>query len=156
MLVVPRCSRLRKRTTGTIAGQIFKAHSKTGFGNHAATKSRAALNRLPGFVAHASDRWRGGGRRRTKFIEFRKRAAATPQRKRRRPAQDLGLPPDEDIAFLAKEYLKRQRKHWPTLVAEGLIPESTPSVITAMVADFKPRHRTGIVAPETVEPFLGM
>ncbi len=47
-----------------------------------------------------------------------------------------------------------QSKHWPKLVQAGLLPEISDDVITAMVEDFKHRHRTGHVDPEPLRRFL--
>jgi DNA invertase Pin-like site-specific DNA recombinase len=77
-------------------------------------------------------------------------ALPRPKRKRRRDSADRGLPPDADIAMLAKTYLVEQRRLWPELVKQGLIPEATDDVIKAMVHDYKVRHRTGKVDPEQV------
>ena len=73
-----------------------------------------------------------------------------PQRRPRRARADRGLPPDEDLAILARAYLERQRKHWPGMVQAGLLPEPTDQVIREMVEDFKDRHRTGKVDAHTV------
>src|SRR5688500_3635432 len=62
-----------------------------------------------------------------------------PARQRRRAKADRGLPPDEDLANLARAYLTRQRVLWPNLVSAGLLPESTPAVVHWMVTNFKER-----------------
>jgi hypothetical protein len=80
-------------------------------------------------------------------------ALPRPKRKPRRPKSDRGLPPDEELAKLAIAYLERQRKHWPALVASGLLPEPQPDVVQQMVDDFKERHRSGNVNIATVRPF---
>lgn len=77
-----------------------------------------------------------------------------PKRNKRRAKADRGLPPDEELANLAKAYLERQRKHWPSIAAAGLLPEPVPSVLQQMVTDFKDRHRTSKVDAESVRPFL--
>jgi DNA invertase Pin-like site-specific DNA recombinase len=77
-----------------------------------------------------------------------------PERRRKRAKTDRGLPPDEELAKLAKAYLERQRKHWPQIVEAGLLPDATDNVIRQMVEDFKQRHRTGKVDVEAVRPFL--
>lgn len=77
-----------------------------------------------------------------------------PKRRRRRSKADRGLPPDEELGRLATEYLERQRKNWPEIARAGLLPEPSPSVIQAMVDDFKRRHRGGEVDPQCVTPFL--
>src|SRR5262245_25912722 len=76
-----------------------------------------------------------------------------PNRKPRRPKSDRGLPPDEQLAKLAIAYLERQRKHWPALVATGLLPEAQPEIVRQMVDEFKERHRTGQVNVATVQPY---
>lgn len=63
------------------------------------------------------------------------------KRSRLRAKEDRGLPNDAELADLAKAYLEIQRKHWPQLVANGLIPEITDALISEMVNDFKRRHR---------------
>ncbi len=68
--------------------------------------------------------------------------------------EDIGLASDKELALLATEYLKRQRKHWPDLVKAGLLPEPTPAIIGHMVDDFKHRHRTGLVAVDAINAFL--
>lgn len=77
-----------------------------------------------------------------------------PPRRRRRAAEDRGLPPDDEIARFAQAYLEFQRKHWPEIVAAGLLPEVTPASIEAMVDDFKKRHRTGIADVNAVKHFV--
>ncbi|MFZ1007372.1 MAG: recombinase family protein, partial [Candidatus Sulfotelmatobacter sp.] len=79
-----------------------------------------------------------------------------PARRQRRPKEDRGLPPDNELATLAAEYLKRQRKHWPELAKAGLLPEPTPAVTAAMVEDFKRHHRTGVVLHDSVGQFASM
>ncbi len=76
-----------------------------------------------------------------------------PPRRRRRRSEDIGLASDKELALLATEYLKRQRKHWPDLVKAGLLPEPTPAIIGHMVDDFKHRHRTGLVAVDAINAF---
>lgn len=62
--------------------------------------------------------------------------------------------PDEELQKLAQAYLERQRKHWPKLVAAGLLPEPSETVVRQMVDDFKQRHRTGRVEVEDVRQYL--
>lgn len=76
------------------------------------------------------------------------------KRQRRRAKADRGLPPDDELAWLAVEYLRVQRKHWPHLVKAGLLPETVYAVLVSMVEDFKARHRSGYVDPKQVRPFL--
>jgi DNA invertase Pin-like site-specific DNA recombinase len=68
-----------------------------------------------------------------------------PERRRKRPKADRGLPPDDQLQRLAAEYLQFQRRHYPELVRSGLLAEPTEEVIDYMVEDFKHRHRTGSV-----------
>jgi hypothetical protein len=68
-----------------------------------------------------------------------------PKSRRMRAKVDRGLPPDEELAKLAREYLERQHKLWPNLVAMGLLPKVDPEVIRSMVEDFKQRHRSAKV-----------
>lgn len=75
------------------------------------------------------------------------------RRQRRRARADRGLPPESDLVSLATTYLERQRRLWPKVVEAGLLPEPSESVIGAMVADFKHRHRTGKVDFEQVQPY---
>ena len=77
-----------------------------------------------------------------------------PKRRPRRARADRGLPPDEELAGLARAYLERQRKHWPEMVQAGLLPEPTEPIIQAMVEDFKQRHRTAKVDPASVRVYL--
>jgi hypothetical protein len=42
-----------------------------------------------------------------------------------------------ELARLATEYLRRQRKLWPELVKAGLLPEVSEENIAAMIEDFK-------------------
>lgn len=65
--------------------------------------------------------------------------------RRRRAKEDRGLPPDEELSNLAKIYLQWQSKLWPVLVERGVIPEPSDVTLAEMVADFKQRHRTGVV-----------
>ena len=76
-----------------------------------------------------------------------------PQRRARRAKADRGLPPDEQLATLARAYLDRQGKHWPEIVQAGLLPQPTDDVIHRMVEDFKQRHRRGKVEVEAVRVF---
>jgi len=77
-----------------------------------------------------------------------------PERQPRRDKQDRGLPPDKELANLARAYLERQRKHWPDIVAAGLLPAPNDEVINRMVEDFKQRHRYGQVDPASIQAFL--
>lgn len=76
-----------------------------------------------------------------------------PPRRPKRAKADRGLPPDKELERLAAEYLKRQHKHWPQLVKVGLLPEPTADVVTQMVTEFKHRHRTGQVDPDSLGVF---
>ena len=76
-----------------------------------------------------------------------------PKRQRRRDKADRGLPPDEELRRLATEYLQVQCKHWPQLVKAGLLSTVHNDVVTAMVEDFKHRHRGGNVDPTPVRAF---
>jgi DNA invertase Pin-like site-specific DNA recombinase len=76
-----------------------------------------------------------------------------PARQCRRPKTERGLPPDLELQRLAAEYLRVQRKHWPALVKEGLLPEGE-GALGGMVEDFKRRHRTGQVDPEPLRALL--
>jgi hypothetical protein len=66
-----------------------------------------------------------------------------PKRQRRRAKADRGLPPDQELARLATEYLRVQHKHWPKLVKAGLLADIKDDVVAEMVEDFKHRHRSG-------------
>jgi DNA invertase Pin-like site-specific DNA recombinase len=78
-----------------------------------------------------------------------------PARRRRRAKADRGLPPDDDLANLARAYLERQRKHWPKIGEAGLLPQSDNKSIRLMVDDFKHRHRSGEVDLAQVLTFRG-
>ena len=73
-----------------------------------------------------------------------------PERRRRRAKADRGLPPDAELALLARGYLERQRKLWPGMSNAGFLPEPTDTVVGQMVENFKERHRTGKVDVETI------
>ena len=73
-----------------------------------------------------------------------------PKRRARRAKADRGLPPDEQLANLARAYLDRQGKHWPEMVQAGLLPQATDDIVHRMVEDFKQRHRRGTVEVESV------
>lgn len=75
-------------------------------------------------------------------------------RRRRKAKEERGLPPDEELARLAAEYLQRQRKHWPELVKAGLLSEPSETIIRSMVDDFKARHRGDPVDPALAKLFL--
>ncbi len=81
-------------------------------------------------------------------------ALPRPQRKRKRNKDDRGLPPDKELVRLAQHYLAEQHRHWPELVAQGLLPEATPAVLAEMVQDFKARHRGEAVPKDAVGAFL--
>lgn len=66
-------------------------------------------------------------------------------RKRKRTAEERGLPPDAELTRLADLYLEIQHRHWPKLVKSGLLPQQTPQVLKEMVANYKNRHKTGHV-----------
>jgi DNA invertase Pin-like site-specific DNA recombinase len=76
------------------------------------------------------------------------------KRTRRRAKEDKGLPPDNDLKELAREYLTFQRDKWPDLVEAGLIPELTDVTIRSMVNDYKHRHRTGEIDFQQIEPYV--
>src|SRR5690242_18473910 len=63
------------------------------------------------------------------------------KRRRRRAKEDRGLPPDGELAALARAYLQTQRRLWPKVMEAGLLLEPTEKFIDQMVADFKFRHR---------------
>ena len=74
-----------------------------------------------------------------------------PKRRRKRSKADRGLPDDTELARLAAAYLEKQRKHWPKLVEEGLLPVPSPEVIHHMVDDFKERHRGTAASPDSLQ-----
>lgn len=76
-----------------------------------------------------------------------------PARARRRDKSDRGLPPDAEIARLATKYLLVQSKLWPAVVKADALPAMSDAAIAEMVADFKQRHRTGIVDAERLRGF---
>ena len=76
-----------------------------------------------------------------------------PERRPRRAKADRGLPPDEELANLARACLDRQGKHWPEMAQAGLLPLPTECVIGRMVEDFKKRHRGGKVDVEAIPRF---
>jgi DNA invertase Pin-like site-specific DNA recombinase len=75
------------------------------------------------------------------------------KRRKHRPKSDRGLPPDQELAALATQYLSLQRKLWPDLAKAGLIPEPTTDNVAQMVDDFKVRHRVGEVDAAKWHPF---
>jgi DNA invertase Pin-like site-specific DNA recombinase len=77
-----------------------------------------------------------------------------PKRRRLRAKADLGLPPDEELHQLAAEYLGCQRRLWPEMAKNGLLPDVTEEVIASMVEAFKIRHRRGKVPSEPLQRFL--
>src|SRR6185437_10577245 len=76
-----------------------------------------------------------------------------PKRRSRRAKADRGLPPDEELAKLAKAYLQTQTKHWPELASSGVLSLPTDDAIRLMAEDFKERHRTGKIDPMIVRVF---
>src|SRR5262249_19251780 len=72
-----------------------------------------------------------------------------PKRRRRRAKSDRGLPPDQELADLARAYLQSQRKLWPKLADSVLLPEASREVVDVMVADFKDAH---LCAPVDIGP----
>lgn len=74
-----------------------------------------------------------------------------PNRRRRRSHNDRGLPPDDELAYLATEYLNQQRQLWPEMIEKGFLPAPTPQIISAMIEDFKYRHRGGNPDAETLQ-----
>lgn len=73
-----------------------------------------------------------------------------PPRRRQKPKLDRGLPEDAELARLAEAYLERQLRNYPD-AANGAIPAASPSIIGAMIDDFKHRHRGGAVDVEQVK-----
>lgn len=71
-------------------------------------------------------------------------------RSRHRSKLDRGLASDVELEKLASSYLDMQRSLWPNLAKNGTLPEASPSIMRAMVQDFKTRHRTGHVDPAAV------
>lgn len=76
------------------------------------------------------------------------------KRRRRRPPEDRGLPPDEDLMRLADAYATHQGKLWPELLAAGLLSKPRPELLTEMVEDFKRRHRTGQLDVALLKPLI--
>ncbi len=76
-----------------------------------------------------------------------------PQRQRRRPMEDMGLPPDDELTKLADFYLTKAAQLWPEMAKAGLLPKPAAGVLQEMVDDFKVRHRTGKVNPKLLESF---
>lgn len=68
------------------------------------------------------------------------------KRRSRRPAAELGLGADQDLADLAKAFIELRREHFPDLTKRKLDEDPSPAVIEKMVADFKERHGTGVVS----------
>jgi hypothetical protein len=60
-----------------------------------------------------------------------------PQRRRRRPCEDQGLPDDAELKTLAEKYLARARELWPELADAGILQESSDEAINRMVEEFK-------------------
>jgi site-specific DNA recombinase len=75
-------------------------------------------------------------------------------KKRNKPPEDRGLPGDEVLGELAREYLVWQKHHWPELFASGLLAEPTEVPIAAMVENFKARHRYAVIDRFAWEPYL--
>ena len=76
------------------------------------------------------------------------------KRQKRKPPEDIGLPPDSDLKDFASCYLDYASSAWPELKGAGLIPTKTDKVIQQMVEDFKVRHRTGIVTEGALTPHI--
>jgi len=66
----------------------------------------------------------------------------TPPRRLRRSWQ-RGLPPDEELRELAREYLLLQRKLWPELEENGLLPEPAEQQLQEMVSQFRQSFQSG-------------
>ncbi len=54
-------------------------------------------------------------------------------RKPPRAKEDRGLPPDEELAKLARIHRKTQMQLWPELVTAGILHEATKEEIASMV-----------------------
>ncbi len=68
----------------------------------------------------------------THLLKRRRRA-----RGGRVPDNLRGLPPDEHLARLAMTYLAEQARHWPDLVARGVLPPATLDNAQALAESFK-------------------
>jgi DNA invertase Pin-like site-specific DNA recombinase len=76
-----------------------------------------------------------------------------PPRQNRRPKEVIGLPSDEELRKLATEYLTIQRKNFPELARQRLLPTPTEEIIAAMVQDFKQRHGGTPIDPERLSAY---
>lgn len=76
------------------------------------------------------------------------------KKRRRRPPEDRGLPPDDELMRLAEAYLITQGKLWPELVTAGLLAKPRADILVELVEDFKTRHRTGDVNMALVRPLI--
>lgn len=73
--------------------------------------------------------------------------AGVPQtRKRRRTADEKGLPEDGALRNLARTYLETQARVWPELIRDGYLPKPTTQAIDQLAADLKRRFLTKEVA----------
>ena len=70
------------------------------------------------------------------------RISRTPPRRLRRSWQ-RGLPPDEELRELAREYLLLQRKLWPELEESGLLPQPAEPQLQEMVSQFRQFFQSG-------------
>lgn len=76
------------------------------------------------------------------------------RRKPKRRSLDRGLPDDAVLRQLAITYQLQQRKLWPELVDQGLLPTPSAELVDRMVLDFKQRHWTGKVELTTLLGFI--
>ncbi len=62
-----------------------------------------------------------------------------PKHSRREPSPRRGLPDDASLRDLARTYLEIQHRHWPQLVAAGVLPTVSDEAIN-MLANTLKRH----------------
>jgi DNA invertase Pin-like site-specific DNA recombinase len=63
------------------------------------------------------------------------------------------LPSDEELKNLASEYLIVQRKNFPELARQEMLPTPTLEIIAAMVENFKKRHGGAQIDPELLSAY---
>ncbi len=97
----------------------------------------------------ALEQW-GGSR---KPDPEQERRLPRPPRATRRCKEVIGLPSDQELQNLATEYLTIQRKNFPEVARQGLLPAPTAEIVAAMVEDFKQRHGGAPVDPDRLAAY---
>ena len=91
--------------------------------------------------------------RRKQVNSDEERRLPRPPRQARRRKEVIGLPSDAELQKLATEFLTIQRKNFPELARQGLLPLPTAGIVAEMVENFKLRHGGAVIDPERLASY---